>query len=221
MRKLDDGLCALNEGTFDTVLVDLCGEEGLLAALSLKGHLREIGSLASVLMISAGGHLEELSALEAGVDDWIAKPSTPAVVEARLRIRLLRRSEMRSLSAGAFEIDLDSHVGKLGGREICFTETETKVLEVLLEHPGRIVSKMALIERVYGLGYPGTDHGLQSAVKRIRLKIEANPKEPVCLLNVHGQGYRFDPPKIVMSISEAPKRTRSDERPAPELVASR
>lgn len=220
VKTLNEGLCAVGKETFDTVLVDSCGEEGLVVALSLYKRLQELGNFAPVVMVSKGGHPEELFALEAGVDDWIAKPSTPEIIEARLKIRLRPSSKARSLRVGEFSLDLEKLVGRLGDREISFTGNETKVLQLLMETPERVVSKAKLMERIYGAGYAATDHGLQRAVKGIRQKIEFDPKAPEYLQNVHGQGYRFRPPKTLPAIDGSSRGSRVAVRIEGELVVS-
>ena len=196
-RDLDEGLTVLAQESFDAVLVEQHWESDARTGLEVCHYLRGRGSVTPVVVLChKGGLAEELLSLQSGADDWIAKPSSPINIGARVKKRVRGNSDAQILRADDASLNLQSMQGRFGKREISFTEFEAKFLAVLMAHPGRIFSKNELVERVWGVGYPGTEHALKSIVKRLRKKIEVDPRSPVYLLNLHGQGYRLGSPKL-------------------------
>jgi DNA-binding response OmpR family regulator len=217
VRSLDSGLALLAKQSFSGVVVEQCWEQDERTGLELCHFLRSRGNTTPVIVLARqGGLAEERRSFDSGADDWVAKPSSPANIGVRIRARVNGRSEMQTLVAGEFHLNLSNFVGRLGAREMCFTERETRFLAILLAEPGRIFSKDELIDKVWGVGYPGSDHAVTTIVKRIRKKLELEPKSPVCLVTVHGHGYRFNPPEAPVHLG---KRNLSD-RPEPYPLAA-
>jgi two-component system alkaline phosphatase synthesis response regulator PhoP len=141
---------------------------------------------------------EKIVGLELGADDYITKPFNPREVVARVR-SLLRRSQLnhatqgsRVLQTGNLLMDLGRHEVQLAGAPLMLTQTEFRLLQVLMENPGYAFTRMDLIEQALGYSYEGMERTLDSHIKNLRRKIEPDPKQPTYIQTVYGVGYRFD-----------------------------
>jgi two-component system alkaline phosphatase synthesis response regulator PhoP len=132
--------------------------------------------------------------LELGADDYVTKPFNPREVVARVR-SVLRRSgggaQRRVLQISNLLLDLDRHEAMLDDRTLDLTPTEFSLLRVLMENPGYAFTRMELIEQGLGYEYEGLERTLDSHIKNLRKKIEADPGQPTYIQTVYGVGYRL------------------------------
>jgi len=196
-----DGQIAIDEFTkhrFDLVVLDL-----MLPKVSGEEVCRQIRNASDVpiIMLTAKGEEEDrITGLELGADDYLVKPFSPRELVARVRA-LLRRAHVDNepqrdrLVFGALEIDVAGHKAFLGGEELDLTASEFKLLTTLSRYPGRVYSRMELVEKVLGYDFEGYERTIDSHVKNLRAKLGDDPKEPTFIYTVHGVGYRFEPPK--------------------------
>ncbi|MCW2272680.1 response regulator [Rhodoblastus acidophilus] len=179
---------------FDLIVLDVMmpGENGYQFAQRLRAEASEIGR-APILMLTARAELEDrIKGLEAGVDDYLAKPYD--VRELTLRVAaLLRRSRPVATAAspnparfGDFSFDPDRGELKRGDELIRITERERDMLRILSENPGETVTREAL-----GGGEAGNERTVDVQVNRLRRKIEEDPANPLLLQTVRGIGYRL------------------------------
>jgi two-component system phosphate regulon response regulator OmpR len=181
---------------FDLVIVDVMmpGENGI----DLTRALREDLDL-PILMLTAMGEPEaRINGLEAGADDYLAKPFEPR--ELLLRIStILRRTGLRLpppprspslLKLGAYRFDTKRNLLLKGSNPIKLTTTEIELLRILAAAPGRTVARDALCKQ---LGADPTGRALDVQITRLRRKFEPNPKEPRYLVTVWGEGYVLRP----------------------------
>jgi two-component system alkaline phosphatase synthesis response regulator PhoP len=140
---------------------------------------------------------DKIVGLELGADDYVTKPFNPREVVARVR-SVLRRTgsggelaQRRVLQVASLLMDLDRHEVMLDGRTLDLTPTEFSLLRVLMENPGYAFTRMELIEQGLGYEYEGLERTLDSHIKNLRKKIEADPGQPTYIQTVYGVGYRL------------------------------
>jgi DNA-binding response OmpR family regulator len=133
--------------------------------------------------------------LELGADDYITKPFSPREVVARVRAVLRRAGNQttknRVMRFGSLEIDFDAHKVSRSGEEIDLTPTEFTLLETLSSQPGRVFSRLQLLEATQGDAYEGYERTIDAHIKNLRAKIEPDTKNPTFIETVFGIGYRF------------------------------
>src|SRR4051812_44925609 len=189
----EEGIAAQRRRPADTVLVDLMlpGIDGFECIRTLRR-----ADDVPIVVISARDDTHDIvAALEAGADDYLVKPV--AVKELTARLRALRRraragagNEVPVLRFGDLEISPEAGEVRLAGRPVPVTRTEFQLLCELAEHPGRVLSRQQLLQRVWG--YDGGDERLVDVhVGRLRQKIEADSSAPRHLVTVRGLGYKL------------------------------
>ncbi len=140
---------------------------------------------------------DKVEALDAGADDYVTKPFGIDELLARMRA-VLRRSgtapEEPVVTVGDAEVDLAAkRVTMKNGDEVRLTPTEWHLLEVLVRHPGKLMSQRQLLTEVWGPGYENAGGNLRFYMGQLRRKLEADPARPQHLRTEPGMGYRFEP----------------------------
>jgi two-component system KDP operon response regulator KdpE len=158
-----------------------------------------------ILVLSARSHEQQkVDALDAGADDYLVKPFGVAELHARLRVAL--RHAARStldgdsvLQLGQVRIDLAAKSVTRAGEPVHLTATQWRLLAVLAQQAGRVVTSRQLLREVWGPGHAEQGHYLRIYVRQLRQKLEADPAHPVYLRTDTGIGYRLlaDTPDVV------------------------
>lgn len=200
VTPVGDGEAALEEFAkhhFDLVILDL-----MLPKVPGERVCRIIrdSSDVPIIMLTAKGEVEDrIIGLELGADDYLVKPFSPRELVARVRA-LIRRVKSDNepvrdvLDFGELTIDVSGHKVMLNGEEVDLTASEFNLLTTLARYPGRVYSRMELVEKVLGYDFEGYERTIDSHVKNLRAKLGDNPKDSKWLHTVHGVGYRFEDP---------------------------
>lgn len=188
-RRGDEALATILETALDAVILDvmLPGLDGL----SLVRRLRQRGNATPVLMLSARGEVDErVEGLEAGADDYLAKPFAIKEVVARLRALGRRQPEARAtvLRTGDLTLDVARHEVRRGGDRIDLAAREYKMLEVLLRNAGRVCGRTLLLEQVWDFNFDPGSNLVEVYVRRLREKIDAG-RDTRLIHTVRGSGY--------------------------------
>lgn len=192
-----EGLELFERQGADLVLLDL-----MLPGLSgtdVCRRLRERSNVPIIMLTARDSEVDKVVGLELGADDYVTKPFSSRELVARIRAVLRRRDgggdDQRTavLEAGPVRIDIDRHVVLVRGAPVHLPLREFELLEMLVRHAGRVLTRQQLIDRIWGGDYVGDTKTLDVHVKRLRSRIEDDPSEPRHLVTVRGVGYKFEP----------------------------
>ena len=200
VRRERDGSVAIQVVTtdrFDLVLLDLMlpGADGL----DVCRQLRTRPDHTPLIILSARAtETHRVLGLELGADDYLPKPFSMLELVARVRALLRRAEKQRSpagpaptLRFGSYDLDPVRRELRRNGEAIPLTLREFDLLHFLARHPGEVFSRGALLDRVWGPGFEGYEHTVNSHINRLRTKIETDPQTPRLIETVWGVGYRL------------------------------
>jgi two-component system response regulator RegX3 len=200
-----DGLAALERFDAvhpDVVLLDLMLPK--LSGLDVCRALRSRSSVPIIMVTARGSEVDTVVGLEVGADDYVTKPYRLRELVARMRA-VLRRAEARNESAveidgramtvGDVMLDSDRHEVAVRGNPVNLPLKEFELLELLMANAGRVLTREVLIDRVWGSDYVGDTKTLDVHVKRLRSKIEDDPRQPHRIVTIRGLGYKYEPPR--------------------------
>jgi two-component system response regulator RegX3 len=198
---LGDGLRAVDfvrSWRPDLVLLDLMlpGMPGT----DVCREIRTIGRIPIVMVTAKDTEADKVIGLELGADDYITKPFSMRELIARVRAVLRRAGVVSEIAArptalavGPVAMDTERHEVVVRGSVVEMPPKEFALLESLLRRSGKLMTRESLIAQVWGEDYYGDTRTLDVHVKRLRAKIETDPRNPEHLITVRGLGYRFEP----------------------------
>lgn len=180
----------------DLVILDIMlpGEDGL----TICREIRKESNLPIIMLTAKDSETDKVLGLELGADDYITKPFSPRELIARVRAVLRRSSGEESaetkkqvLKVRDLMLDSEKHLVTLNGRELDLPPKEFELLRILMENPGRVLTREYLLETIWGYEYIGETRTVDVHIRRLRQKIEPDPSQPVYIETVHGFGYRI------------------------------
>ena len=181
------------------VILDLMLPE--LSGLDVCRAIRAESDVPIIIVTAKDAEADKVAGLELGADDYVTKPFSVRELVSRVRAHLRRgaiqpasddtTSADEHLSGGPVEMDTARHEVRVSGEPVALPPKEFELLEALLRRKGRLLTRLFLIEEVWGADYVGDTKTLDVHVKRVRRKIEADPHDPVHLVTVRGLGYKF------------------------------
>lgn len=183
-------------GGFDVVLLDLMLPKK--SGLDVCREIRTTSDVPIIIVSAKGEEVDMVLLLEIGADDYVTKPYRLRELVARIRAVLRRRQGRDETAAegeivlGPLRMDVDARRCFVNGEEVRLRKKEFALLRLLLENPGRVLTREVLIDRVWGSDYVGDTKTLDVHIKRLRSLVEDDPKNPVLISTVRGVGYRFE-----------------------------
>ena len=200
------GLQAFFDRLPDVVLLDV----GLprLDGFAVLRRIREVSDTPVIMLTARGDELDKVRGLEIGADDYVTKPFSPLELLARIKA-VLRRADlppptraMPSFVADELAVNFDSHEVTKRGAPIALTALEYRLLYHLIRNAGHVLSREALLARVWGDQYRDQLDYLKVYISRLRSKLEDDPEHPRYILTERGLGYRFARPPNPASTPE-------------------
>ena len=200
-----EGLETARNETIDIAIVDLLLPD--VHGFDVVRGIREHSRIPIVILTAQADTHDVVAGLEAGADDYLVKPIAPKELAARLRA-LLRRVQgavgtndteeapsdhLRELTVGPLMLRPTAGEAFWQDQPLILTKTEFKILCELAEHPGELLSREVLLDRVWGYDYLGDGRLVDTQIYRLRVKLEANPSTPQHLVTVRGLGYKLVP----------------------------
>jgi two-component system response regulator RegX3 len=190
-----EALAEFDRGGADVVLLDLMLPG--LPGTEVCRQLRSRSSVPIIMLTAKDAEVDKVVGLELGADDYVTKPYSARELVARIRAVLRRRGDVEApvesaLEAGPVRMDVERHVVSVDGEPVALPLKEFDLLELLMRNAGRVLTRVQLIDRVWGSDYVGDTKTLDVHVKRLRAKIEPDPANPKYLVTVRGLGYKLE-----------------------------
>ncbi len=189
----DTGLTAWQNEKPDLVLLDLNlpGMDGIEIAKSI----RKQDNTPIIMLTARVEDTDRIVGLELGADDYVTKPFSPREVVARVKA-VLRRAQpvedvVQKVAVKDLEIDEESFKIKQAGKELDLTRTEFTIIMLMAQHPGKVYSRLQLLEVAQGVAYEGYERTIDAHIKNLRSKLNDKADDPRYIETVFGRGYRF------------------------------
>lgn len=191
----EDGFQALelfSKHSFHLIILDIM-MPGIDGFQVLK-ELRNISNVPVIMVTAKEQEVDRLKGFDYGADDYVVKPFSPRELMQRVNVllrRLYNKREERLIEVGNFKLLLDDEVLRKNGEEITLTHTEFLLMKTFMEHEAAVLTREQLINTALGMDYQGYDRSIDSHIKRLRQKIEDDPRKPKYIRTKYGAGYVF------------------------------
>lgn len=191
-----EALRKFDQGGIDLVLLDLMIPE--VSGTEVCRQIRAKSRVPIIMLTAKDSEVDKVVGLEIGADDYVTKPYSSRELVARIRAVLRRNSgedvdlEPGVMNVGAVRMDVERHQVSVKGIPVSLPLKEFELLEFLMRNAGRVLTRMQLIDRVWGSDYVGDTKTLDVHIKRLRAKIETDPANPTLIQTVRGLGYKME-----------------------------
>lgn len=193
---LEDGVAlfaALEQDIPELIILDIMlpGEDGLVLLKRLRADIR-FAAIPVIMASAKGAEFEKVQGLDSGADDYIAKPFGMMELVSRIKAVLRRcgvkQSKCSVLKCGLLEMSRDEHVVRVAGRQIVLTFKEFELLGMLLQNPGRVLTREQLLTEIWGYDYLGESRTVDVHIRTLRQKLGEGG---TCIETIRGVGYRM------------------------------
>jgi two-component system response regulator RegX3 len=191
-----EALRKFDQGGIDLVLLDLMIPE--VSGTEVCRQIRTKSRVPIIMLTAKDSEVDKVVGLEIGADDYVTKPYSSRELVARIGAVLRRNSgeavdnEPGVMTVGQIRMDIDRHQVAVNGILVSLPLKEFELLEFLMRNAGRVLTRMQLIDRVWGSDYVGDTKTLDVHIKRLRAKIETDPANPTLIQTVRGLGYKME-----------------------------
>jgi two-component system response regulator RegX3 len=191
-----EALRKFDQGGIDLVLLDLMIPE--VSGTEVCRQMRTKSRVPIIMLTAKDSEVDKVVGLEIGADDYVTKPYSSRELVARIHAVLRRNSgeavdnEPGVMTVGQIRMDIDRHQVAVNGIPVSLPLKEFELLEFLMRNAGRVLTRMQLIDRVWGSDYVGDTKTLDVHIKRLRAKIETDPANPTLIQTVRGLGYKME-----------------------------
>ncbi|MGA0113323.1 MAG: winged helix-turn-helix domain-containing protein [Candidatus Nanopelagicaceae bacterium] len=191
-----EALRKFEQGGIDLVLLDLMIPE--ISGTEVCRQIRSKSRVPIIMLTAKDSEVDKVVGLEIGADDYVTKPYSSRELVARIRAVLRRNAgegienEPGIMTTNGIRMDIDRHQVSVNGIPVSLPLKEFELLEFLMRNAGRVLTRMQLIDRVWGSDYVGDTKTLDVHIKRLRAKIETDPANPTVIQTVRGLGYKME-----------------------------
>ena len=192
-----DAVSKFNKNGADLILLDLMlpGKSGTDVCKEIRSH-----SMVPIIMLTAkDDEVDTVIGLELGADDYVTKPYSSRELLARIKAVLRRKGDFQleegestTVQVGEIKLDSDRHIVSFKGENVALPLKEFELLELLMRNAGRVLTRIQIIDRIWGNDYVGDTKTLDVHIKRLRSKLEADPANPELIQTVRGLGYKME-----------------------------
>lgn len=177
----------------DLIVLDLMLPE--IDGFDVCRTLRKESDVSIIMLTAREDTTDKIIGLEIGADDYVTKPFDAKELVSRIKAVLRRtdkpQANKKMIRIGKLEIDTERRKVTKGGKEITLTSFEFDLLHTIAKNPGRVYSRMQLLDLTQGEAYEAYERTIDSHIKNLRKKIEANPEKPKYIITVYGVGYKM------------------------------
>jgi two-component system response regulator RegX3 len=191
-----EALKKFDQGGIDLVLLDLMIPE--ISGTEVCRQIRAKSKVPIIMLTAKDSEVDKVVGLEIGADDYVTKPYSSRELVARINAVLRRNhgdtsnSDQGVMVVGDIRMDIDRHQVSINGRAVSLPLKEFELLEFLMRNAGRVLTRVQLIDRVWGSDYVGDTKTLDVHIKRLRAKIEEDSANPKIIQTVRGLGYKME-----------------------------
>ena len=191
-----EAITKFEQGGIDLMLLDLMIPE--ISGTEVCRQIRAKSKVPIIMLTAKDSEVDKVVGLELGADDYVTKPYSTRELVARIRAVLRRNSgesaigDIGIMTAGPVRMDTDRHQVTVNGVNVSLPLKEFELLEFLMRNSGRVLTRVQLIDRVWGSDYVGDTKTLDVHIKRLRAKIEVDPANPIFIQTVRGLGYKLE-----------------------------
>jgi two-component system response regulator RegX3 len=191
-----EALKKFDQGGIDLILLDLMIPE--VSGTEVCRQIRTKSKVPIIMLTAKDSEVDKVVGLEIGADDYVTKPYSARELVARINAVLRRNSgdnqvvDNGVMTVGGIRMDIERHQVSMNGNPISLPLKEFELLEFLMRNAGRVLTRIQLIDRVWGSDYVGDTKTLDVHIKRIRAKIETDPANPKIIQTVRGLGYKME-----------------------------